>query len=140
MNYTIIGHTEDSSYYDRCGDHVSRPGVFETQFFREEEKAAFLKAWAHAKFHNTYETLIILVNGVPEDKMNDAEYEAFEDLERELDTFYAEISAEHEVTEKARKEAAANAAVEKARQIAAQQRARDLAQLEELQRKLGIKQ
>ena len=37
------------------------------------------------------------------------------------------------------KEAAANAAVEKARQLAAAQRAADLAQLEALKAKLGVK-
>lgn len=139
MNYTIIGHTEDSSYHDRCGDYISQPGAFEVQFFREEEKEAFLKAWAHARFHSTYEDLVILVNGVPEDKMTSEEYDAFDDLDREREPFDAIIKAEHEEAERARKEAAANAALEKARQLAAQERARDLAQLEALQRKLGVK-
>lgn len=139
MNFTIIGHTEDSSYHDRCGDYITRPGKFETQFFREEDKEAFLKAWAHARFHSTYENLIILVNGVPEESMNEEEYSTFDDLHREREPFDAIVKAEHEEAERLRKEAAANAAVEKARQIAAQERARDLAKLEELQRKLGIK-
>ena len=139
MNFTIIGHTEDSSYHDRCGDYISQPGQFETQFFREEQKEEFLKAWAHARFHSTYENLIILVNGVPEDKMNEEEYDQFDDLGREREPFDAIVKAEHEEAERIRKEAAANAALEKARQIAAQERARDLAQLEALQRKLGVK-
>jgi hypothetical protein len=139
MNYTIVGHTEGNSYYDRYGDFISRAGCFETQFFREDAKAEFLQAWAHAKFHNTYENLIIMVNGVPEDKLEDGEWDAFQDLEREMDALKAIVHAEHEAAEKLRKETAANAAVEKARQIAAQQRARDSAQLEELQRKLGVK-
>lgn len=139
MNYTLIGHTEDRSYYDRCGDHISKPGNFTVLFFREDDKAAFLKAWANARYHNTYETLIILTNGIPEDQLEDDEYYAFQDLEREMDALFEVIDAEHKEAERIRKEAAANAAVEKARQIAAQQRARDLAQLEELQRKLGVK-
>lgn len=139
MNYTIIGHTEDSSYHDRCGDFISQPGTFETQFFRDERKTEFLRAWAHATFHNTYENLIILINGIPEDQMTSDEYEQFDDLDREMRSVLPQIEMEHNEAERLRKEAAANAALEKARQIAAQQRARDLAQLEELQRKLGMK-
>jgi hypothetical protein len=132
MNYTIIGHTEDGSYHDRCGDFISKPGEFETQFFRDDKKEEFLRAWAYAKYHNTYEDLIILLNGIPDGKLEDEEYEVYEDLEREMDPLYAIIDAEH-------KEAAANAAVEKARQIAHMERQRDLQQLEALQRKLGVK-
>ena len=136
--YTLIGHTPDTSYHDRCGDYISEPGKFETQFFRAENKDEFLKAWAHARFHNTYEDLLILVNGIPEDKMEEAEYDAFMDLEREREPFDAIVKAEHEEAERIRKEAAANAAVERARKIAAEERARDLAKLHELQRKLGV--
>ena len=135
MNYTIIGHTEDSSYYDRCGDHVSQPGKFETQFFRDE----FLKAWAHARFHNTYEDLLILIDGIPDGFLEDAEYEKYVDLEREMEALLPQLKAEHDEAERIRREAAANAAVEQAQRLAAQQRARDLAQLEELQRRLGVK-
>jgi hypothetical protein len=139
MNYTLIGHTEDGSYHDRCGDFISKPGEFETQFFRDDKKAEFLRAWAHAKYHNTYENLIILLNGIPDSHLEGEEWDQYEDLEREMEPLYATIDAEHKEAERLRKEAAANAAVEKARQIAAQERARDLAQLEALQRKLGVK-
>ncbi len=139
MNYTIIGHTEDSSYHDRCGDYISQPGTFETQFFREDKKAEFLRAWAHARFHNTYEDLLILINGIPEDRFEDDEYDAFRALEIEMEALLPQIKAEHDEAERIRKEAAANAALEQARKLAAQQRARDLAQLEELQRRLGVK-
>lgn len=139
MNYTIIGHTEDSSYHNRCGDFVRQPGSFETGFFREEQKEEFLLAWARAKFSGGYETLLILVNGVPEDRMNDEEYEAFEDLERELEQFEAHVKAEHEEAERLRKEAAANAALAEAHRLAEIERKRDLQKLEELQRKLGMK-
>lgn len=139
MNFTIIGHTEDNSYHDRCGDYISRPGTFETQFFRDDKRAEFLHAWAHAKFHNTYEDLIILVNGIPDSHMEGEEWDQYEVLEREMEAVMITIKAEHDEAERIRKEAAANAAVEKARQITAQERARDLAQLEALQRKLGVK-
>ena len=140
MTYLIIGHTEDSRHYDRCGDLVGESGEFETKFFRQEDKAAFLREWAHAVFHNTYETLTIVVNGVPVDHMTSEEYEEFEyGVEAEMNEVKKTIEAEHVAAEAKRKEAAANAAVEKARQIAAQERARDLAQLEALQRKLGVK-
>jgi hypothetical protein len=139
MNYTIIGHTEDGSYHDRCGDFISKPGEFETQFFRDDKKEEFLRAWAHAKFHNTYEDLIILLNGIPDGRLEDEEYEQYEDLEREMEPFLAIIAAEHEAAEKIRKDAAAEAALAKARQIAAQERARDEQQFEALRRKLGVK-
>jgi hypothetical protein len=139
MNYTIIGHTADGSYHDRCGDYISKPGEFETQFFRDDKKAEFLRAWAHAKYHNTYEDLIILLNGIPDGKLEDEEYEQYEDLEREMDPLYAAIDVEHKEAERLRKEVAAEAALAKARQIAHMDRQRDLAQLEALQRKLGVK-
>jgi hypothetical protein len=138
MNYTIIGHTEDQSYHDRCGDFISKPGSFETQFFRDDKKSEFLRAWAHAKYHNTYQDLIILLDGIPDGRLEDEEYERYEDLEREMDPLYAEIDAEHKAAEAAKKEAAAQAALAKARQIAAQERARDEAQLLALQKKLGL--
>lgn len=139
MNFTIIGHTEDGSYHDRCGDFISKPGEFETQFFRDDKKAKFLHAWAHAKFHNTYENLIILLNGIPDDKLEGSEWDEYEDLEREMEALLPAIKAEYDEAERIRKEAAANAALEKARQIAHMERQRDLQQLEALQRKLGVK-
>lgn len=69
--------------------------------------------------------------------MDEAKYDAFQVLEREMEAFKVQIKAEHEAAEAIRKEAAANAAVERARQIAQEQRARDLQQLEALKRKLG---
>lgn len=139
MNYTIIGHTEDNSYHDRCGDFISRPGSFETQFFRDDKKAEFLQAWAHAKFHNTYEDLIILLNGIPDSNLEGEEWEQYEDLEREMEALLPAIQAAHEAAEKARKDAAAEAALAKARLIAQQERARDEQQFEALRRKLGVK-
>jgi hypothetical protein len=138
MNYTLIGQTDDSSYHDRCGDFISRPGEFTVLYFPEEDKHAFLWAWAQAKYHNTYENLIILTNGIPEDRLEDDDYYAFQDLEREMDAFYPEIHAKHEAAEAAKKEAAAQAALAKARKIAADQLERDLAQLTALQKKLGL--
>lgn len=138
-NFSIIGQTDDNSYHDRCGDYISCPGIFEIQFFRNEQKAEFLKAWAHAKFHSTYENLIIMMNGIPEDKLEDDEYYDFQDLEREMEALLPTIRAEHEEAERIRKEAAAEAALTKARQIAHMERQRDLQQLEALQRKLGVK-
>jgi hypothetical protein len=138
MNYTIIGHTKDSSYYDRCGGVISQPGTLETQAFRDDKKAEFLRAWAHASFHNTYEDLLILINGIPIDQYEDDEYEP-RALEIEMEALLLQVKAEHDEAERIRKEAAANAAAERARRNAAEQRARDLAQLEELQRRLGVK-
>ena len=139
MNYTLIGHTEDTAYRDRWGELIEHPGSFTTLFFREEHKAAFLKAWATAKFNNAYEDLIILLNGIPDSQLEGEEWDQYEDLERERDALYDEVKAEHDEADRLRKEAVANAALEKARQIAAHQRARDLADLDALERRLGLK-
>lgn len=139
MNYTLIGQTEDGSYHDRCGDFISKPGEFTVLFFRDEDKHAFLWAWANAKFHSRYENLIILLNGIPDDRLEGEEWDQYEDIEREMEAMLPAIKAKHDEAERLKKEAAAEAALQKARQIEADQRARDLAQLEALQRKLGVK-
>ena len=139
MNYAIIGNTADYSYQDRCGDHVSRPGKFDTQFFREDAKDEFLRVWAHARYHSTYEDLIIMMNGIPEDKLDGDEYYEFQDLEHEMEALLPIMKAEHDKAEQIRKDAAAEAALAKARKITVDQRASDLVQLEALQRKLGVK-
>lgn len=140
MNYTLIGHTEDSSYHDRCGDYISQPGTFDTFFFRDDREA-FIKAWALASYEkrygDKYEDLIIMIDGIPEDEMNDIEYAALEILETEMRVLEEIIKAEHDAAAAARREAAANAAVEKARLLAKLERERDLQQLEALKRKLG---
>jgi hypothetical protein len=139
MNYTIIGHSADSSYYDRCGDHVSQPGKFETHFFREEQRADFLRAWASAVVCNTYEDLIILIDGVPETAMTEAEWETFSALSDEMYDLQAEVKAERDARIAAAKEAAAQEAVRKAAALARAERERDMQQLAALQRKLGLK-
>lgn len=140
MNYTIIGYTESSLSYSRCGDNEYTPGELETKFFRESETTEFIKAWAHAVFHTTYENLSILINGAPEHLMDESEWEEFEKLEILMRAELPIIKAQHEADEKIRKEAAAQAALTKARMIAEVERQRDLQQLQQLQRKLGLSQ
>lgn len=118
---------------------VSRPGNFETHFFREENKAAFLQAWARAKYNRTYENLIILLNGIPDGHLADEEWVAYEALEQEMEPLFAKIDTEHREAERLKKEAAADLALATARIIASMERERDLQQLQVLQRKLGIK-
>lgn len=139
MNYTLIGYSEATNGYDRYGEGYGEEGKFEILFFREEEKDKFLRQWAFDEFHSTYDRLEILINGIPTDRMEDAEWDVYEyELEAEMKPIKEIIRTEHEAAEIIRKEAAANAALQKARQIAQQQRAEDERQLKALQRKLGL--
>jgi hypothetical protein len=143
MNYTIIKHTEAEGGYDRYGDGYHNPGTFEYEFFRadgDEEYMTnqFIKAWAKAEF-SKYDNLIILVNGIPDTEMNDAEWDEFDRLTKLMQAELLIVKAGFEEAKRIQKEKDAEAALQKAREIAAQQRRADLAQLEALQRKLGIK-
>lgn len=139
MTYLLIGHTENESFYDRCGDLVQHPGKFETKFFRDDRQA-FIQAWAHATVHETFDDLTVVINGVPLDHMTLEEYdELFVPAEAEMIAYQDIVRAEKEAARKAQIEAAAQAAVEKARKLAQAEREHDLAQLAVLQRKLGLK-
>jgi vacuolar-type H+-ATPase subunit I/STV1 len=138
MNYTIIGHTEDTSYHDRCGDYVSKPGKFETFFFRDDERARFVKLWAQFSHESTYEDLIILLNGCPEDELEGEDEKLFDELGderaalniilRDVATEARRLKAERDAAEQVRKAMLAKEA----------ERQRDLQQLAVLQRKLGL--
>ena len=72
MNYTLIAYTEeDSSYHDRCGDYIHRPGSFE--IFFTTDKAEIIETWAKWSFSGNYETLELLLNGVPDRHHDDAD-------------------------------------------------------------------
>jgi CRISPR/Cas system CSM-associated protein Csm5 (group 7 of RAMP superfamily) len=137
MNYTIIGHSEDTSYFGRCEDYVPRNGRFETWCFRESEKTIFLETWARAKFFGTFDTLTILLNGI--DDLDDAELEVYNnELLPEMELIYDRIKLKHEEQQRIEKEAKEAEAFEKIRQKAAEEFRRDMQKLEELKRKLGL--
>ena len=139
MTYLLIGHTESESYYGRCGDLVQHPGKFETKFFRDDRQA-FIQAWAHATIHETFDDLTVVISGVPLDHMTDDEYdELYVPAEAEMIAHQDIVRAERDAAKKAEIEAAAQAAVQKARKLAQAERDHDLAQLAVLQRKLGLK-
>ena len=142
MNYTIIGHKEATEKYMGCQEYETVPGEFEAFFFRDDREG-FIKAWANASYEkhygDKYDDLIIMIDGIPDNEMNDAEYAALEILETEMQEHEKIIKAEHDEMAALRREAAANAAVEKARLLAKLERARDLQQFEALQRKLNLK-
>lgn len=136
MSFTIIGHTKAYEYRDRWGDiEDENPGAFEVKHFRNSAEAEFLKAWAHAEFHQTFEELVILVDGEPILQLDEDVFWSFEERK---EAYKPAIQAEHEAAEairQAAEEAEAKALLEKARE---QSRARDMAALETLQRRLGI--
>ena len=142
-NYTIIKHIAGTSGYDRYGDWDGTDSVFEYEFFRADDDEyitnQFIKAWAKAEFGNTYENLIIMINGIPDTEMNEAEWDEFERLSKLMEAEKLIVKAEFEEAKRIQKEKDAEAALQKARQIEADQRRKDLAQLEALQRKLGMK-
>lgn len=71
MNYTLIAYNEDSSYHDRCGDYIHRPGSFE--IFFTTDKVEIIETWAKWSLSNKYETLELLLNGVPDQYQNEAD-------------------------------------------------------------------
>lgn len=138
MNYTIIGHITGSLGYRSYGrepdDDIA--DVLEIKTFRDKE--AFLKAWAHQLATNKYDDIHILLNGINVDDMTDEEYDAYSELETETRVAYLDAAKQERAKQiAAEKERAANAAVQLAREIAAQQRAEEEKQFEMLKRKLA---
>lgn len=136
MNYTLIAYREDSSYYDRCGDFVSCPGEFETFFSTDREQ--FAERYAEIQFNKSWDTLAVLINGVPEDHWSDdehAENDAIEDLKNA-----ALVRIKHEAERKKEEDQRlANEKAERDRLAAIEkQRASDLAAYEQLKKKLGM--
>jgi hypothetical protein len=136
MNYTLIAYTEDSSYHDRCGDYIHRPGSFETFFTTNKDE--LIEQWANWSFSGNYESLDLLLNGIPDNHLNDEEDKIWGELDKARSDRCLILKQE-------KIERDANAAVEKAREIAAQnvlkakmQRQQDLDTLAALKKKLGV--
>lgn len=136
MNYTLIAHEEDSSYFDRCGDFNRRPGRFETHF--STDRAEFAERWALTQYTGSWDELIVLLNGKPEEHFTDEEQEEYDELENlryeaylRLEEQATEAREAQKRCEEEEKERARVVAIEK-------QRRADMAQLEKLKKKLGV--
>ena len=64
MNYNIVAHTEDSSYFDSCGDFNRQDGKFYHEYFTAEE--TFIANWADIIVED-YETVTIILDGVTDE-------------------------------------------------------------------------
>lgn len=138
MNYTIIGYTEDGSYFDRGGDYVDRPGAFEISHFREFDKESFLNVWADAQYHNRFNYLYILLNGISTDHFTDEELQLYDELELEMFEVLKQVKAKAEEELRVQQEALQRKRVLEEQKEHDRRRQLDLQTLENLKRKLGI--
>lgn len=138
MNYTIIGHTEDASYFGRKGDYVDRPGAFETWYFRDSDKENFLEVWADARYHNRFEHLYILLNGIATAHCTDDELQLYDELELEMLEVLKQVKAKAEEELRIKQEALQRKRDLEAQKERDRQRQLDLQTFNELKRKLGI--
>lgn len=106
--------------------------------YHKPDREFFIHAWANALVNESYEDIIIIIDGIPLDDMTDEEYKKFQELEDEMVIKQNELHALKMEAEAALREANAKAAENMARLLAAHERNRDLEQLEALQKKLGI--
>ena len=141
MIYTIIGFKNS---YDAWRGHErdyenDRPMECYIKSFRENEREAFMQECAHALVFCEYDHFKILLNGINEHDMTDAERKEFSALEKELVEKYIPAQrAALAAAEADERERRANAAVEQAAEIAAQQREHDIRAFNELKRKLNM--
>lgn len=139
--FTIIWVLQGSYHYDDSdGDGFYRAGLLNIETFAERDDA--LKRRAELEAGHIYDSdlilrdLVLLVDGVPIDEVTDKElvseievkFAGFQEIARDD----AHAKRQLEVLRRA------EAAEARARAIAAQRRAEDLRQLQELQRKLGL--
>jgi hypothetical protein len=136
MNYTLIGYTENTSYLDRHGDYQTEPGDFE--IFLTRDKDELIETWARMSFSGDYESLNLLLNGVPDDQLDEADDIIWHEVDearsiRQHELFIQkQIRANEEAVRKSAALALKNA------QQAEVQRQRDLAALAKLKKKLGV--
>lgn len=136
MNYTIIGHSTDTSYHDRGGDFIHEPGAFVTFFTNDEE--AFVKEWASMEVSELYEDIVILLNGVPDSKMSDEEDIEYFKLEDQKNIILAELKQAKIIRTNEEGIRRSIEAAEKLKLKVQLQAKLDLEQYEALKKKLGI--
>ncbi len=136
MNYTVIAYEEESGYYDRCGDFISRPAKF-FKFF-STDMSEFAEKLAELEEDNNWDEFIILLDGKPEGSWTDGDVAEYDKI------FYMKLDAakdlkERRVKEKLEQERKQKEEEERKRFLAEErQRAADLATYENLKKKLGL--
>lgn len=131
MNYTLIAYNEDTSYYDRGGDLVSQPGSFEIFF---TTKAEIIETWAKWSFSEKYETLELLLNGVPDRHHDDADSAIWYELDDARQARVKELKLEKECREKEEAIRKSEALALETKRKAELQRLRDLETLAALRK------
>ena len=136
MNYTLIGYTEDSSFIDRHGDYHRQPGDFDTFFTRDREE--LIKTWADWSFNRNFESLNLLLNGVPEEEFDKQEQIIGDELDEARLTRCQVLRQEKQELDK---QTLIRLKAEEKRKAELQvriQREKDLQTLTQLKKKLGI--
>jgi hypothetical protein len=136
MNYTLIAYTEDSSYHNRCGDYIHQPGSFETFFTRD--KTELIEKWANWSFSGNFESLDLLLNGIPDNQFSEEEDQIWNELDVARSNRYQELKQEKiQQDKKLAEEKVAKDLLDKARREQLQ-RLQDLDTLAALKKKLGV--
>jgi hypothetical protein len=141
MIYTIIGFKNGyDAWRNRERDYENdKPMECRIKSFRENEREAFMQEWAHEDVFCEYDHFEILLNGINEHDMTDQEWEEFSVLEKAIrEQYIPAVRAAKVAAEAEERERRANAAVEQARRLAAQNRENDLRAFNELKRKLNM--
>lgn len=136
MNYFLIAHEADSSYFDRCGDFNRQRGNFQTHY--SGDPIEFGEQWALAQYTYSWDDLIVLINGKPDDKWNDEEQDAYDEVERIRSETYARYTVEAAQAAENRKKIEAEEAETKRKQDIERQRQADLLTFQQLKKKLGV--
>ena len=136
MNYTLIAHTEDSSYHDRCGDYNHQPGAFEIFYTTDRDEA--VKKWADWSFSGGYDTLEMLINGVPSSHLGDDLFEVYDKLGDDRATIEIQLQEEKKLRDQKAAEEKAAKALREAELRDQLQRQKDLDTLNALKKKLGV--
>lgn len=135
MNYNIVAHTEDSSYFDSCGDFNRQDGKFYHEYFTAEE--TFIANWADIIVED-YETVTIILDGVTDEYMNDEQFLEYTRLEKLAIAAAEDIRAGRARRAEEAKEAYRLAELERDKVRAELQHQADLQQLAALRAKLGV--
>lgn len=136
MNYTLIAYREDWSYYDRCGDFINKPGEHKVIF--SQDRSEFAKEYASISYEDKWDELTVLINGKPESHWNDTDQKEADIIEAGRFEHCQRLTEEKERARVEAEKREAERRAQEAIRLAEKQRQADLAQYEELKKKLGI--